>query len=115
MEWHCYLRNIEDLLAYGKTLYERRFGEHFAGLELQFGAKVEYHPITVKGKASLHQAGKALLSDVLHAGGSWKRDIVVAAAEGLEENHVPEVHVINAKEILAVTMETHSFSHAQVE
>ena len=26
MEWYSYLRNIQDKLSYGKTLYERRFG-----------------------------------------------------------------------------------------
>ena len=31
MECSCYLRNIQDLFADGKTPYERRFGEHFAG------------------------------------------------------------------------------------
>ena len=29
MECHCYLRNVQDLLADGKTPYERRFGEPF--------------------------------------------------------------------------------------
>ena len=27
MECYCYLRNVQDLLADGKTLYDRRFGE----------------------------------------------------------------------------------------
>ena len=29
MECYCYLRNIQDRLSDGKTLYERRFGEPF--------------------------------------------------------------------------------------
>ena len=29
VECHCYLRNVQDLLADGKTSYERRFGEPF--------------------------------------------------------------------------------------
>ena len=31
MECYCYLRNVQDLLADGKTPYERRFGEPFKG------------------------------------------------------------------------------------
>ena len=31
MEWYCYLRNVQDLLADGKTHYERQFGEHSKG------------------------------------------------------------------------------------
>ena len=30
-ECYCYLRNVQDFLAYGKTPYERRFGEPFRG------------------------------------------------------------------------------------
>ena len=32
VECYCYLRNVQDLLAGGKTLHERRFGEPFKGL-----------------------------------------------------------------------------------
>ena len=31
MECYCYLRSVQDLLAEGKTPYERRFGESFKG------------------------------------------------------------------------------------
>ena len=31
VECHCYLRDVQDLLAGGKTLYERRFGEPLKG------------------------------------------------------------------------------------
>ena len=31
LERYCFLRNVEDLLADGKTPYERRFGEPLKG------------------------------------------------------------------------------------
>ena len=43
----------------------------------------------------------------LHAGGRWKRDILVAGAEELQEHGAPEVYVkrINAKEVIVVNEE----------
>ena len=41
-ECYCYLRNVQDLLADGKTRYESRFGEPFEGRVIPFGAMVEY-------------------------------------------------------------------------
>ena len=58
MEWHCHLRNVQDLLADGNTPYERRFGESFKGPIIPFGAMVEYHPIPPIDKARYHQFGK---------------------------------------------------------
>ena len=40
MECYCYLRNVHDLLADGKTPYERRFVEPFKGPVIPFGAMV---------------------------------------------------------------------------
>ena len=48
MECYCYLRNVQDLLADGKTHYGRRFGGPFKGPMILFGAMVEYHPISAK-------------------------------------------------------------------
>ena len=48
MECYCYLRNTQDLLSDGKTLYERRFGEPFKGPIIPFGSMVEYHPVAAK-------------------------------------------------------------------
>ena len=36
----CYLRNVQDLLADGKTPSERRFGDPFQGPVILFGAMV---------------------------------------------------------------------------
>ena len=58
MECYCYLRNVEDLLADGKTPRERRFGEPFEGSVIPFGAMVEYHPISSRDQPRLHQFSK---------------------------------------------------------
>ena len=58
MECYCYLRSVQDLLADGKTPYERRFGEPLKGPIIPFGAKVESHPTSPKDQARIHQFGK---------------------------------------------------------
>ena len=64
MECCCYLRNVQDLLAVGKTSYERRFGEPFKGPVIPFGAMVEYCPISARDQARLHQFGKNVLPGI---------------------------------------------------
>ena len=61
MECCTYLRNIQDLLADGKTPYERRFGQPFKDTIIPFGSLVEYHPITAKDQSKIHQFGKRVL------------------------------------------------------
>ena len=51
MECHCYLRNVQDLLAERKTPYERRFGGPFKGPKMPFGAMEEYHPISARDQS----------------------------------------------------------------
>ena len=58
MECFCYLRNIQDLLSDGKTLYERRCGEPVNGPVIPFGSMTEYHPISAQEQSRLHQFGK---------------------------------------------------------
>ena len=64
MECCCHLRNVQDLLADGKTLYERRFGEPFKGPKIPFGAMIEYHPISPKDPARIYQSGKKVLPGI---------------------------------------------------
>ena len=64
MEYFCYLRNVQDLLADGKTPYERRFGEPFKGPKNPFGAMVEYHTISPRDQSRLHQFGKKVLPGI---------------------------------------------------
>ena len=68
MECSCYLRNVQDLLADGRTPYERRFGETFKGPIIPFGALVEYLPYSERerDKARIHQLGKKVLPGILY-------------------------------------------------
>ena len=52
MECYCYLRNVQDLLSDGKTLYEQRFGEPFRGPVIPFGSMMEYHQWKAKGQCT---------------------------------------------------------------
>ena len=64
MECHCYLRNVQDQLADGKTPHERRFGESFKGPMIPFGALVEYLPNYERDEARIHQFGKKVLPGI---------------------------------------------------
>ena len=61
MECLTNLRNFQHLLSDGKTPYERRFGESFKRPIIPFGSLVEYHPISSKDQARIHQFGKKVL------------------------------------------------------
>ena len=53
MECFCYLRNVQDLLANGKTPYERRFGESLGEAIILFGGMVQYHQISARDESRL--------------------------------------------------------------
>ena len=57
MECYCYMRNVRDVLADGETHYEMWFEEPFNGPILLFWAVVEYHPISARDQATVHQFG----------------------------------------------------------
>ena len=102
MECYCYLRNVQDLLADGKTPYERRFGESFKGPIIPFGALVEYLPASERDKARNHQFGEKVLSGIflgyaLISGGIWKGDILIADIEELEKLDAPEISKFECK------------------
>ena len=46
MECYCYLRNVQDMLAGGQTLYERRFSSPLEWPIIQFRAEVNFFPIS---------------------------------------------------------------------
>ena len=88
MECCCFLRNVQDFLADGKTPYERRFGEPFKGPIIPFGAMVGCHPISARDLSRLHQFGKKVLRGIflgceLIAGGFWKGDLLISELEDL--------------------------------
>ena len=101
------LRNVQDLLAEGKSFYERRFGEPIKGSIIPFGAMVECHPISPRDQARVHQFGKKILPGIflgyeLIAERIWKGDILIADLEELENLDASELYPrrINAKEVL---------------
>ena len=55
--WNAFAICVQDLLADGKTPYERRFGEPIKGPVIPFGAMVEYYPISSRDQSRLHQFG----------------------------------------------------------
>ena len=62
---YCYLRNVQDLLADGKTPCERRFGEPFKGPITPFVAVVEHHPSSSpKDQARIYQFGKKVFPGI---------------------------------------------------
>lgn len=87
--WHkammtfCYLRNIHDLDAEGKTAYEKRFGVPFAGPIIPFGAGIQYKPNRPKEidelKWTKNKPG-LFAGYVLNAGGGWTGDVDVLDA-----------------------------------
>ena len=97
MECYTYLRNIQDLLADGKTPYERRFGEPFKGPTIPCGAMVENHPISARDQSRIHQFGKNVLPGIFLgyepvAAGIWKGDILIADLEDLEKLDASEIY-----------------------
>ena len=66
MECHGDLRNVQDLLADGKTPCEWRFGEPFERPMIPIGARVEYYPISARDQSGLHQIGKNVLPRNFH-------------------------------------------------
>ena len=65
MEHHCYLRSVQDVVADGKTLCDKRFGEPFGGPMIACGAMVEYHTTSAKDQSRLHQVGQEYSSDMI--------------------------------------------------
>ena len=104
MECYCYLRNLQDLLSFGKTPYEPRFSEPFQGPISPFESMVEYYPISARDQSRLHQSGKNVifLGYALFAVRFWKGDIVDGDIEEVGKLDASEIHArrLNAKEIV---------------
>ena len=107
IECYCYLRNIQDKLSDGKTLYERRFGMPFDGPAKTFWSNGWMsHHLCERPVASASVRHKSLasffLGYALYAGRIWKGDIMVADIEELEQMDASELHArgLNEKEVL---------------
>ena len=112
MECYCFLRNVQDLLADGKTSYERRSGESVRWPIMSSGALIEYHPISPREQAMIHQFGKNVLPGIflgyeLIAWWIWKGDVLIADLEDLGKMDASEIYLrrINAKEVLTTQKE----------
>ena len=97
MACHCYLRNVQDLMADRKTPYGRLFVEPFKGPIIPFGAMVEYHPSSQKDQMRILQFGKTVLPRIflgyeLIAGRIWKGDILIADLEDLEMMDASDIY-----------------------
>ena len=64
MECCCYLRDVQDLLAEGKTPYGTRFGKTFKGQIIPVGAMVEHLQISTRDLSRIHQLGKKVLPGI---------------------------------------------------
>ena len=108
MEYYCYLRNVQDLLADGKTSCDRRFGEPLEGPVSPLGAMVD-HQVSSRDQPRLHQFGNKdflgiFLGYVLYAMRILKGDTPAADTEKLEKMDASEIHAgrLNAKEVLTL-------------
>ena len=69
MECHCFLRNVQDLVADGLRPYERRFNSPVEGPNIPFGVEVNISQMSSKDQGRVHQFGIKVLSWNTH----WKR------------------------------------------
>ena len=97
---------------YGKTPYERRFGEPVKGPIIPFGAMVECHPISARRLSRIHLFGKKVslgifLGFELIAERIWKWDILIADFEDFEKLDASEIYLprANATEVLITQKE----------
>ena len=102
MECCCYLRNVQDLLADGRTPHERRFGETCKGPIIPFGALVKHLPNSERerDKARIHQFGKKVIpvffvSDMLWSRGEFGKETfwlqtLRSWKSWMHEKHFPE-------------------------
>ena len=69
VECCCHLRNVDDLLAEGKTLHERRFGGPCKGPIILYGATIEHFRflhVTRQGSTNLARKFCQEYSSVIH-------------------------------------------------
>ena len=91
MECYCRkLRNVQVILAVGKTLYETRCGEPFQGPTKTVWSTCGISSDFTRDQASIHQFGKKVLPGILLgfelvAGGIWKGYILIADLEEMEK------------------------------
>ena len=104
MKCCCYLRNVQDLLADGKTPYERRFGESFKGpiipIRCTGGISHNLRERQSENPPIRKESFTRNLSRLCFDRG--KGDILIADIEELEKLDASEIYPrrLNAKEVL---------------
>ena len=92
----CYLQNVQDLLAEGKTPYERRFGEPFKGPIIPFGVMVEFHRFLQKTSQDstnlVRKCYQECSSDARWLREEFGGDVMVADIEELGNLDSSEIH-----------------------
>ena len=107
MECYTICELLQIFYLMGKHRMRDVLGNHFRGRIVPFGSLVEYHPTTAKDQSRIHQFGKKVLPGLflgyaIHAGGTWKGDVLVADLEELETMDASEIYSkrLDAKEVI---------------
>ena len=102
MECHCYLRNVHDKMADGKTAFEKIHGQKFGGPGIPCGTSFEYIPIiTAQDKSRVRPFGKKTLKGTflgyaLRAGRGGSGDLMIADYD-LQESEASGIYVKRCK------------------
>ena len=87
--------------------WERWFGDAFSRTTVSHASEIEYHPISTKDQARLHQCGRKVSSDYFSElfsleVGNWKGDILAADVEELQNNAASLIYFKrpNSKEVI---------------
>ena len=102
VERSCYLKDIQDSLADGRTPYVMRFHARFDGAVWPSGAAILRMPISQKDLDRLHQFREKILAGIFHrvplAHGRWADKGLAHRRLGRFEKNVAEVHVKSSRE-----------------
>ena len=101
MEFHFYLRNVQDPLADGKTFHARWFNSPLDGPIISFGAEVKFHSFSAKDQGRVHQLGTKILPAMIkgyamNSERSWTGDLAHTEDPTTmppSEFHVKKMHI----------------------
>ena len=104
MECYCYLRNVQDPLADGRTPFERRSGESFKARSfrlVQWLKIILFLRRTSQGSTTLVRKFYQEYCSDIGRGRNWKGDILVADIEELGNLSASELHArrLNARNL----------------
>ena len=85
---HCYIRNVQDLVADGQPLCERPFNSPFRKTDYLVWNRSKIYPISSKDQGPVHQFGTKVCPGIfagyaLNAGRSWTGDLLIVNTEDL--------------------------------